>query len=183
MAGRVEIEWSLDALADLDRFAAFLHERFPDLAARVANELVERTDVLRRHPKLTSHRRSRGIPRTPTPGARWHIRPSVPVRRRLHSDAPGLPRARSQVGRAPSTHAARRRPSTCRSHPSSWFQLAKMRLTSFRTHFAFRLSAEAALRQPAIDPIDCGAVPVGNEMAAPWPRCRPSNRPSRRPLT
>ena len=52
VAGPVEIEWSLDALADLDRFAAFLHERFPDLAARVANELVERTDVLRRHPKL-----------------------------------------------------------------------------------------------------------------------------------
>ena len=40
------------ALADLDRFSAFLHERFPDLAARVANELFERTDVLRRHPKL-----------------------------------------------------------------------------------------------------------------------------------
>jgi plasmid stabilization system protein ParE len=52
VAGPVEIEWSLDAIADLDRFAAFLHERFPDLAARVANELVERTDVLRRHPKL-----------------------------------------------------------------------------------------------------------------------------------
>ena len=52
VAGPVEIEWSLDALADLDRFAAFLHERFPDLAARIANELVERTDVLRRHPKL-----------------------------------------------------------------------------------------------------------------------------------
>lgn len=52
MAGPVEIEWSFDALADLDRFAAFLHERFPDLAARVANELVERTDVLRGHPRL-----------------------------------------------------------------------------------------------------------------------------------
>ena len=52
MVGPVEIEWSLDALADIDRFAAFLHERFPDLAARVANGLVGRTDVLRRHPKL-----------------------------------------------------------------------------------------------------------------------------------
>ena len=52
MAGPVEIEWSLDAVADLARFAAFLHERFPNLAARIANELVERTDVLRRHPKL-----------------------------------------------------------------------------------------------------------------------------------
>ena len=26
VAGPVEIEWSLDAVADLDRFAAFLHE-------------------------------------------------------------------------------------------------------------------------------------------------------------
>lgn len=48
----VEIEWSVDALADLDRFAAFLHDQFPELAARVASELIARTDVLRRHPKL-----------------------------------------------------------------------------------------------------------------------------------
>lgn len=52
VAGPVEIHWSLDALADLDRFAAFLHERFPDLAARVGREIVARTEVLARHPKL-----------------------------------------------------------------------------------------------------------------------------------
>lgn len=52
MAGPVEIEWSLDALHDLDRFAAFLHDRFPDIAAHVARELIERADVLRRHPQL-----------------------------------------------------------------------------------------------------------------------------------
>ncbi len=52
MAGPVDIEWSLDALADLDRFATFLHQQFPDLAAHVANELIVRADVLRRHPKL-----------------------------------------------------------------------------------------------------------------------------------
>jgi plasmid stabilization system protein ParE len=52
VAGPVAIEWSLDALADLDRFAAFLHERFPDRAAHIANELVEKTEVLRRHPTL-----------------------------------------------------------------------------------------------------------------------------------
>lgn len=52
MAGPVEIEWSLDALADLDRFAAFLHERFPDLAALVGREIVARTDILVRHPRL-----------------------------------------------------------------------------------------------------------------------------------
>ena len=50
VAGPVELEWSLDALADLDRFATFLHDQFPDLAARVANELITRADVLRRHP-------------------------------------------------------------------------------------------------------------------------------------
>jgi plasmid stabilization system protein ParE len=48
----VEIEWSLEAVADLDRFAAFLHERFPDLAGRIAKELVERAAILRRHPTL-----------------------------------------------------------------------------------------------------------------------------------
>ena len=52
VAGPVEIEWSLDALADLDRFAVFLHERFPELTARVASELIARADVLSRHPKL-----------------------------------------------------------------------------------------------------------------------------------
>ena len=48
----VEVEWSVDALADLDRFAAFLHNHYPELAARVAGELITRTDVLRRHPQL-----------------------------------------------------------------------------------------------------------------------------------
>ena len=52
VAGPVEIEWSLDALADLDRFAAFLHGKFPELATLVASELIARADVLRRHPKL-----------------------------------------------------------------------------------------------------------------------------------
>lgn len=52
VAGPVDLEWSLDALADLDRFAAFLHGQFPELAARVASELIARAEVLRRHPKL-----------------------------------------------------------------------------------------------------------------------------------
>lgn len=52
VAGPVELEWSLDALADLDRFARFLHEQFPEFAARVADEIVVRADILRRHPKL-----------------------------------------------------------------------------------------------------------------------------------
>ena len=52
VAGPVEVEWSVDALADLDRFATFLHNQFPELAARVAGELISRTDVLGRHPQL-----------------------------------------------------------------------------------------------------------------------------------
>ena len=52
MAGPVEIQWSVDALDDLQRFADFLHERYPRLAGRVAGELITRTDVLRRHPQM-----------------------------------------------------------------------------------------------------------------------------------
>jgi hypothetical protein len=36
----VKVEWSADALADLDRFAAFLHERHPDVASIVAREII-----------------------------------------------------------------------------------------------------------------------------------------------
>lgn len=60
MAEPVVVEWSVDALADLDRFAAFLHSQFPELAGRVARELVARTNLLRRHPQLgrpIGHRR------------------------------------------------------------------------------------------------------------------------------
>ena len=52
MAGPVDLEWSDDALADLDRFAAFLHDRSPELAAVVAREIIARSQVLSRHPKL-----------------------------------------------------------------------------------------------------------------------------------
>ena len=46
------MQWSDDALADLDRFGAFLHEQSPDLAGAVAEAIVERTQILIRHPKL-----------------------------------------------------------------------------------------------------------------------------------
>jgi plasmid stabilization system protein ParE len=38
----MKIEWSDDALADLDRFATFLRETYPALAERVARELVSK---------------------------------------------------------------------------------------------------------------------------------------------
>ena len=52
VAGPVELEWSEDALADLDRFAAFLHDESPELAAVVAEEIITRAQLLARHPKL-----------------------------------------------------------------------------------------------------------------------------------
>ena len=52
VAGSIELQWSDDALADLNRFAAFLHEQSPELAAIVADAIIARTQILTRHPKL-----------------------------------------------------------------------------------------------------------------------------------
>ena len=48
----MKVEWSADALADLDRFAIFLHDRFPALAERVAQEIMAKAEVLTEHPQL-----------------------------------------------------------------------------------------------------------------------------------
>jgi toxin ParE1/3/4 len=53
VAGSVDLEWSDDALADLDRFAAFLHDQSPELAAVVAREIIAKVQVLSRHPTLS----------------------------------------------------------------------------------------------------------------------------------
>jgi hypothetical protein len=42
VAGSIDLDWSDDALADLDRFAAFLKEQSPELAAIVAEEIIAR---------------------------------------------------------------------------------------------------------------------------------------------
>ena len=52
MAASVDIDWSEDALADLDRFATFLQGQSPELAAVVAEEIIARAQLLSRHPKL-----------------------------------------------------------------------------------------------------------------------------------
>lgn len=52
MAGPVIIEWSPDALADLDRFAAFLHDRHPELAGVVAQHIVRKVQILSTYPRL-----------------------------------------------------------------------------------------------------------------------------------
>jgi plasmid stabilization system protein ParE len=46
------LEWSDDALADLDRFAAFLHQHHPSLARIVAREIVDKAQILSDHPQL-----------------------------------------------------------------------------------------------------------------------------------
>jgi plasmid stabilization system protein ParE len=52
VAGSIDLEWSDDALADLDRFVAFLQDQSPQLAAVVADEIIARAQLLSRHPKL-----------------------------------------------------------------------------------------------------------------------------------
>jgi addiction module RelE/StbE family toxin len=46
------VEWSADAVADLDRFADFLHRHHPELARVVAREIIEKTNILRERPLL-----------------------------------------------------------------------------------------------------------------------------------
>lgn len=48
----MKLEWSAMALADLDRFAAFLHDRDPRLAKIVAGEITQKARVLLKHPEL-----------------------------------------------------------------------------------------------------------------------------------
>jgi plasmid stabilization system protein ParE len=55
----MKVEWSADALADLDRFARFLQDQFPALAPRVAQEIIAKTQVLADHPLLGRQVRGR----------------------------------------------------------------------------------------------------------------------------
>jgi plasmid stabilization system protein ParE len=48
----MRIEWSEDALADLDRFAEFLHGRYPLLAQRIAGEIIKKTQILAERAQL-----------------------------------------------------------------------------------------------------------------------------------
>ena len=52
MAGSVEIEWSQDGLPDLDRFAAFLHQHHPTLAAQIARAIIDKAQLLSMFPRL-----------------------------------------------------------------------------------------------------------------------------------
>ncbi|HUI94685.1 MAG TPA: type II toxin-antitoxin system RelE/ParE family toxin [Xanthobacteraceae bacterium] len=48
----MRLEWSDDALADLDRFAQFLRDRHPSLAAIVAREIIDKAAILAERPQL-----------------------------------------------------------------------------------------------------------------------------------
>jgi plasmid stabilization system protein ParE len=48
----MKIEWSEDALSDLDRFMEFLGRERPSLAAIVAGEIIDKAQILSEHPRL-----------------------------------------------------------------------------------------------------------------------------------
>ena len=48
----MKLEWSAAALADLDRFAGFLHDRHPHLARIVAGEIRNKAVILCDHPLI-----------------------------------------------------------------------------------------------------------------------------------
>jgi plasmid stabilization system protein ParE len=47
----MNVEWSDDALADLDRFSDFLRHTYPALAKRVAHEIIAKTEILAQYPR------------------------------------------------------------------------------------------------------------------------------------
>lgn len=48
----MRLEWSAAALADLDRFAAFLHDRHPRLAKTIGAEIKDKARILSEHPLI-----------------------------------------------------------------------------------------------------------------------------------
>jgi toxin ParE1/3/4 len=48
----MNLEWSDEALADLDRFAEFLVQKHPSLAAIVGTEIIDKVQILSAHPQL-----------------------------------------------------------------------------------------------------------------------------------
>jgi toxin ParE1/3/4 len=52
LAQAMKVEWSDEALADLDRFVEFLGREHPSLAPVVAKEIIGKVEVLSAHPEL-----------------------------------------------------------------------------------------------------------------------------------
>jgi plasmid stabilization system protein ParE len=49
---RIRIEWSAEALADLERFAGFLQDHYPSLAPIVGAAIIEKAGILAHFPEL-----------------------------------------------------------------------------------------------------------------------------------
>jgi plasmid stabilization system protein ParE len=47
----MKFTWSMDALADLNRFAAFLQDRHPVLARRIGREIRRRAEIIGDYPQ------------------------------------------------------------------------------------------------------------------------------------
>jgi len=48
----MRVEWSDEALADLDRFIEFLNQAYPPLAAKIAAEIISKVQALADNPRL-----------------------------------------------------------------------------------------------------------------------------------
>jgi plasmid stabilization system protein ParE len=48
----MNLEWSRDAIADLDRFAIHLRAERPGLAGTIADAITEQAKTLERHPEM-----------------------------------------------------------------------------------------------------------------------------------
>jgi plasmid stabilization system protein ParE len=70
----MRVEWSQDALADLDRFAEFLHERYPLLAKKIAGEIIKKAQILADRIRLR-----RAIAVRPNSGKRFFRSPTPPT--------------------------------------------------------------------------------------------------------
>jgi plasmid stabilization system protein ParE len=59
LAALIRLEWSVRALADLERFALFLRKRHPQMAGIVGSEIQKKAEILSLHPQLGRPRQGR----------------------------------------------------------------------------------------------------------------------------
>jgi len=88
----MKLRWSMHALADLNRFAAFLQGRHPVLARRIGREILRRADILGEYPESGRAVRDSGFRELSVPvmGATYilryaHDRNGVVILRVFHS--------------------------------------------------------------------------------------------------
>lgn len=72
----MKLSWSLPALADLNRFAAFLRDRHPALAQRIGRDILSRAEILQDYPESGRSIRDRGFRELTVPvmGATYILR-------------------------------------------------------------------------------------------------------------